>query len=129
MTAELRAEWRRLAEAATAGPWSPAETETYGRLLWASGTDYDPSDPTGQTAMQTQELVVQHVDSAETAEFIAAAREAVPALLESIDRVLALHVALNAKDFWTSCAECSDPQNGMFVPWPCPTYKAIEGAS
>ncbi|MGE0141315.1 MAG: hypothetical protein AB7R77_26260, partial [Ilumatobacteraceae bacterium] len=42
----------------------------YGRLVWGVGVDYDPSDPTGQTAMQTQEIVAQQIPRAADAEFI-----------------------------------------------------------
>jgi hypothetical protein len=68
-------------QAATQGPWHVEETEAYGRLIWASGTTYDPSDPTGQTAMQFQDLLVQQISEAADADFIAHAREDVPVLL------------------------------------------------
>lgn len=52
----------------------------------------------------------------ETAEFVAAARNAVPVLLAQLDAVAALHVRTELGE----CAECR-------ASWPCPTIEAIGG--
>lgn len=82
----IKARW----EAATRGPWFLAETETYGRLLWSQETDYDPSDPTGQTAMATQYPVAQQIEREADAVFIGSAIEDVPALVAEVERLQAL---------------------------------------
>lgn len=53
-----------------------------GGVVWYSETDYDPSDPTGLTAMQVQVKVCD--TTAATAPFIAAARADLPRALDLI---------------------------------------------
>lgn len=75
VTPEQIAEWRRLAEAATPGPWSaPVET--------------GPTEVHGATPVAITSLV-HSVAEKHDARFIAAAREAVPALLAEVERLRA----------------------------------------
>ena len=81
MTDDMYRPIRQRLAAVTGGPWSVAETETYGRLVWGIGVDYDPRDPSGQTAMQTQASVAQQIPRAADAEFIAHAPADIELLL------------------------------------------------
>lgn len=64
-----------LDEAGTPVPWYDEETVTsYGNLIWTEGVQSDPSDPTGQTAMQTQDVLVQRIVRMEDARLIAMLR-------------------------------------------------------
>src|SRR5690606_29381538 len=69
--------------------------------------------------------------SAEDAEFIAHARTDVPALVAALRTVLDVHEAVETcYPDWDAraCAECSDPENGTTVLYPCSTVRAIEDA-
>lgn len=77
MTDEQLAEWERLAAAATPGPWEAIPTvdadfatiKTRGKLGWMQYHEYDPG-----------------IDATDAA-FVAAAREAVPALVAEVRRL------------------------------------------
>jgi hypothetical protein len=53
----------------------------------------------------------------------------VPRLVAALEAVLELHERQEAKR-WTfeECAECSDPEDGIHVTYPCPTVTAVERA-
>ena len=79
------AEWKALADAATPGPWIEYERETHGEhyVVWI-GTD------SGDIAKLCDCVKVRgEVDGAvkADAEFIAAAREAVPVLIDEVERL------------------------------------------
>lgn len=97
MTTAERAELRKLAEAATAGPWARDQHDS----------------PTSQVIARGNEVVLWHrghgrqIDSnvVPNMEFIAAAREAVPNLLDDLDAALkALEQAVNVArmEVWIS---------------------------
>lgn len=85
---KLLGEWRELADAATEGPWAiwhdldhsgfktVGDAESYEEVLRDGFTE--DSNPTA------------HVYTDEDAEFIAASRTAVPALLSAVEKVFAL---------------------------------------
>mgnify|MGYP003393624822 CR=1 FL=1 len=72
------AEWRRLAEAATKGPWATGRISMPGEALLAFG----------RRSLQMPEA---------DAVFIAAAREAVPALLDEVERLRKALEAIEAR--------------------------------
>ena len=78
LSPEREAEYRALADAATPGPWCTDSWEIY------QGTEYQPgiSEWIGETCRGRVEGLAQ--DKADAA-FVAAAREAVPALLAALD--------------------------------------------
>ena len=139
------AELRRLAEAATPGPWAARYGVSWEARVCAT---------TGSLA---------DVNSTANAELIVAAVNALPALLDAaaerdelaakVERVRAMHrPAYNdaarsplcpdcaAKagvhpcgcwadtDYEPVCAVCNEGHKGMSVPWPCPTIRALCGA-
>ena len=139
------AELRRLAEAATQGPWAARYGVSWEARVCAT---------TGSLA---------DVNSTANAELIVAAVNALPALLDAaaerdelaakVERVRAMHrPAYNdaarsplcpdcaAKagvhpcgcwadtDYEPVCAVCNEGHKGMSVPWPCPTIRALCGA-
>ena len=108
------AELRRLAEAATPGPWAARYGVSWEARVCAT---------TGSLA---------DVDSTANAELIAAAVNALPGLLDAaaerdalaakVERVRALHFGEYVEDEdQNRCFECGDD-------WPCPTIRAIDGA-
>ena len=145
LTPETIAELRRLAEAATPGPWAARYGVSWEARVCAT---------TGSLA---------DVNSTANAELIVAAVNALPALLDAaaerdelaakVERVRAMHrPAYNdaarsplcpdcaAKagvhpcgcwadtDYEPVCAVCNEGHKGMSVPWPCPTIRALCGA-
>lgn len=142
-TAPDLAELRRLAEAATPGPWAARYGVSWEARVCAT---------TGSLA---------DVDSTANAELIAAAVNALPGLLDAaaerdalaakVERVRALHrPAYNDTarspicpdcdgkagvhpcgcwadtDYEPVCAVCNQGHKGMSVPWPCETIRAID---
>lgn len=103
VTPEERAEWRRLADAATTGPW-----EAYG-ITVAARTD--PGDCMGCSGLLSPAHLPENhiVEVAEAnipdARFIAAAREAVPALLDALD---AADAELDRLHSWRGLMELLD---------------------
>ena len=108
------AELRRLAEAATPGPWAARYGVSWEACVCAT---------TGSLA---------DVDSTANAELIAAAVNALPALLgvaaerdalaAKVERVRALHFGEYVEDEdQNRCFGCGDD-------WPCPTIRALGGA-
>lgn len=137
---EYLAEQKRLAEAATEGPWAfaaaPAEgsEETpieylHGALtgdgplfvVWVPKTEGDPG------GYRLTAATGDGPHASMDAEFIAAARESVPRLVAALEAVAEMH----AEREWRpldgtyigggSCKSCRQP-------WPCPTIRAVEAA-
>jgi hypothetical protein len=79
ITDEQLAQWRALVDAATPGPWSEREDSEAPawRVIWSD--DYSGLDVARVVPWMT------HVEF--NAAFIAAAREAVPALLDEVERL------------------------------------------
>ena len=124
---EILARIRAQADAATPGPWmtytvtpnmgseiltAPGEGEAYG--------DY---------------VVPEYIDM-DNAEFIAAARTDVPALLDALEKVLELHQPVTDGMGFTedgyggispACSSCGTSDE-YAVPYPCPTVTAITTA-
>ena len=112
---------RKQADAATDGPWEAGE-----RCVFT---------PTGEAVVSDDVVVYAHgfsgegVGLYEDAEFIAAARTTVPALLDALEAVLKIHKPIpctitNGSDVTdgTVCEHCLNPV------WPCPTVEATSTA-
>ncbi|PRI11901.1 hypothetical protein [Leucobacter massiliensis] len=143
---EYLAEQKRLAGAATEGPWAfaaaPAEgsDETAAEYLEGALTGDGPlfvvwvpetqGDPGGyRLTAATGDGPHASMD----AEFIAAARESVPRMVAALEAVTALHQPVEIEPSDTICRECSFqlPNGryfGMLTEWPCPTIHAVEAA-
>lgn len=124
-TIEFLQEQKRLAEAATDGPWA----STYGAhepsRVWASDDDAEPLAVLGG--------YVEQSDSQADAEFIAAARTSAPKLIAAVEAVMAVHRPVDVEPSETVCHGCSTlrgtGENARYFPyeeWPCPTIRAIE---
>ena len=74
-TPEQRTEWQTLADAATPGPWYSQENDLIGGFC-VMPTDSPPS--------QVRACTIADFTSAKDSRFIAAAREAMPALLAEV---------------------------------------------
>ena len=109
MNTHFLAELRRLAEAATPGPWAARYGVSWEARVCAT---------TGSLA---------DVDSTANAELIVAAVNALPGLLDAaaerdalaaaVERVRALHKPEGIHRFCSMCA---------YRPWPCPTICALD---
>ena len=88
MTAEHLEQWRALADAATPGPWLPSHN-----VDAPSDGNWEPDNPEREGRGEGPTLVGTYRDVKAWAEadaaFIAAARDAVPALLAEVDRLRA----------------------------------------
>lgn len=103
------ADWRALAEAATPGPWAWRVTED---RHWAEVTP-PPDDRDGPVARSLAD---------DDAAFIAAARDAVPALLDEVERLRAerdraVRDALDEAARRIEALMLDDPQRGYGVGW------------
>ena len=134
---ETLARIRARADAATAGPW---ETDGNGEVSqhWSRPEPWETVVGTGVTCMSyCYGGSAKGVESVEDAEFIAAARTIVPALVDALEAVLKLHRDGGESQGYLDnghygvidhcCTEC-----GSFgeygTTWPCPTVKAITDA-
>lgn len=113
VTAKL-AEWEALTERATEGPWLPSVRHPFdhGRRAVAVGHGEDHG-----------------AFRAADAEFIAAAREMVPALIGFVREVLELHPPYPVPQKMVdgtivACSECGSVDDAP-VEWPCPTVQAL----
>ena len=110
---ETLARIRAQADAATEGPW---ELLGDGEYVSGPGILVAPDDG--------------GVTSAD-AEFIAAARTTVPALVDALEKVLELHSPLAGRPFWDAgirCSGCYDSYYDVYEPYPCELVKAITTA-
>ena len=111
---------RKQADNATEGPW---EADGSAHVLTAGNTPTfvarcaDPDDSDAGVP---------------DAEFVAAARTTVPALLDALEAVLAVHAPDYTYPDCPKCAECSDiastAARRFAVLWPCETVEAITTA-
>lgn len=115
---ETLARIRAQAAAATGGPW---------------GVSMDRIEHPGKSVF----AVAYDVGCDEDAEFIAAARTTVPALVDALEAVLKVHRDGGESQGYLDnghygvidhcCTECGS--HGEYgTPWPCPTVKAITDA-
>ena len=135
--ADWLAERRRIEQAASEGPW---EHEGVGEIIQHF------SLPEPATVVSTDVACMGYcyggsaagVERDEDAEFIAHARDDVPALVAEVrrlraieQRVRALHRPVDIEPSETICGECSyRVPNGRFQPvvdHPCPTIAALDG--
>ena len=112
---------RKQADNATEGPWEADGLE--GTVT--SKTDGLVTDPQGPY------LVVDGITmwAESDAEFIAASRTTVPALLDALEKVLELHSPRD--DAWSAgitCNGCYDSQYDVYEPYPCELVEAITTA-
>ena len=61
------------------------------------------------------------------AEFIAHARQDIPALVAALEAVLELHKEVQWAESWPTCIHCNDGE-GSPLAYPCPTVAAIQSA-
>lgn len=114
VTAKL-AEWEALANAATEGPWREDDASASVETVWTLEGDDEP------------QVICDWLEPGD-AEFIAAARTAMPALLGFVREVRALHASSEATrgvgqirdGAWTAYCE-EDLED-----WPCPTEQAAQ---
>ena len=95
MPATTRDQLRALADAATPGPWEYEWDEDEGEITVRAGTARVGEDGFAPGSYVTTDMILEHEDAwpedsgeqhAADAEFIAAARTAVPALLDQLDQ-------------------------------------------
>ena len=122
---ETLARIRKQADAAAEGPWVSNQCEPcaerdrldvtvwgrQGNALVASWCDDDEYDPAN-------------------AEFIAAARTTVPALLDALEKMLELHAprTADARSGDVTCSGCYDSHYDVYEPYPCELVEAITTA-
>lgn len=121
---------RKQADAATEGPW-----EAFGTVIDAfTGPGDCPGcsgilSPAHEPACYYSEIAGA---GERDAEFIAAARTTVPALLDALEAVLDAHSPDYTYPDCPKCSECSDlastAERSYAVLWPCPTVEAITTA-
>lgn len=114
MTAAARlAEIQARADAATEGPWHPE--------FGMHGDPFVITDPSRPAFTRVAGISTAPDDYGRaTAEFIAAARQDVPALVAMGLAVLELH-----RQEYGACVHCT----GLYsVSWPCETVRAVESA-
>ena len=126
---EYLTEQKRLAEAATEGPW---------KRDWYAGV----KDPKSRlmTAYEGRNHCLGEYLTEEDATFIAAARSSVPKLIAAVEAVMAVHERVETQSQYPMppnwkpmklevCGHCKRPGAGDALhPWPCPTIRAIEAA-
>ena len=115
---ETLARIRAQADAATDGPWTWATHST------ADGDEWAVFSPTDWA------LATNRDGWGGDAEFIAAARTTVPALVDALEAVLKVHRPMHCEPECCTepvyCEGCKQPDDAP--DWPCPTVKAITDA-
>ena len=108
---------RKQADNATKGPW----------VCTLNG---DESEVTYANAPITWDDHGGEVFTEGDAEFIAAARTTVPALLDALEKVLEQHSPLadGPQDGDIGCSGCYDPYYDVYEPYPCELVEAITTA-
>lgn len=122
MTIDTRlAEIRARVDAATEGPWEVIPT--VGNAVVADDGDGYWTD------------VADRIETEADAEFIAASRTDLPALLAAVEAVRALHMPVEVEPSETICAGCSTLRGQgetaryfPFTEYPCPTAQALTAA-
>ena len=128
---------REQANAATPGPW---EWEGESEEMWPTGDNslraVGGADPEFVLMAWGYDAYGITAQSDEDAEFIAAARTTVPALLDALEKVLELHQPVTDGMGFTedgyggispACSSCGTSDE-YAVPYPCPTVTAITTA-
>ena len=127
LTPETVAELRRLLDAATPGPWMVGDEGDDVAVIVDEGDEF--------SSIQIAADLHQGDDGLTDARLIAAAVNALPALLDAaeerdalraerdalaakVERVRALHRPEGRHNFCGTCA---------YAPWPCATYRALDG--
>ena len=132
---ETLARIRKRADAATPGPW---EVEPF---TWRPGHPLPESEwlgveATGPVKGGVALILLNDDEDDHDAEFIAAARTDVPALLDALEKVLELHQPVTDGMGFTedgyggispACSSCGTSDE-YAVPYPCPTVTAITTA-
>lgn len=115
---EFLAEQKRLAEAATEGPWEVDQSEPgiWGPQHIVIG-NYTASDMFESPAWEN--------GKPEDLAFIAAARESVPRMIAALEAVTDVHRRVSAPWPHSGGTFVCRADNGL---WPCPTIRAIEAA-
>ena len=118
MTIESRlAEIRARAEAATEGPWTAEYSGEQGNCVL----------PPGYQSTREAVAVTRLLSAQPDAEFIAASRTDLPALLAAVEAVRGLHTPIERRD-GPVCDHClHSPRVGAY-PYPCPTVQALSAA-
>lgn len=121
------------ANAATEGPWEADNTEVMQH--WSRPEPWQPI-ATNEVACMAYCYggSARGIENEADAEFIAHAREDVPALIAEVRRLRAAVESVLALHPWR-CQGCetSEPEHcgpecgSCYEPWPCPTVAAIEG--
>lgn len=119
---------RKQADAATPGPWEADGTGEVSQH-WSRPEPWETVVGTGVTCMSyCYGGSAKGVERDEDAEFIAASRTTVPALLDALEKVLNLHVeadpitaAFGTQEGGDYCITCAED-------YPCPTVTAITQA-
>lgn len=107
-------------DAATSGPWKLWAMEVMADPV--GNSNLDDAIPVAFTSMRNEDGRSRTFD----ATFIAASRTMFPAAVAAIEAVLALHKPDRPGDPEdTQCAGCLEVDPGGYVPWPCPTVRAI----
>ena len=116
MTIESRlAETRAREEAATEGPWTAEYSGEQGNCVL----------PPGSQSTREAVAVTRLLSAQADAEFIAASRTDLPALLAAVEAVMELHAADEDGD----CAECIRRAQGRGdQSYPCPTITTLTAA-
>ena len=136
---ETLARIRKQANAATEGPWLVNGPDEQWAVI-SSGSDsvlhsYMRCRPDCE-GCECGESVAEVAIELEDAEFIAAARTTVPALLDALEKVLELHQPVTDGMGFTedgyggispACSSCGTSDE-YAVPYPCPTVTAITTA-
>lgn len=124
-------ELRKLADAATPGPWEAGDVWVYTKPIYSD--DNRLSDVLGMKFADEDRASSEHARGLRNAEVIAAARTAVPELLDRLAAAEAKLAAVEALhqpvamvpgvEETLVCDGCDNP--GRFVYWPCPTVVAL----
>ena len=126
MTIESRlAEIRARAGNATHGPWTAEYSGEQGNCVL----------PPGYQSTREAVAVTRLLSAQADAEFIAASRTDLPALLAAVQAVMALHGPVQVEPSETICAGCSTLRGQgetaryfPFTEYPCPTVQALTDA-
>lgn len=125
---EYLAEQKRLAEAATEGPWAPwldqdGQAHMNGMLMVGNAAAVIPD---GETWIEGVDVnPIAHTYTPEDRAFIAAARSSVPRMIAALEAVTALHRRVSAPWPHSGGTFVCRADNGL---WPCPTIRAVEAA-
>ena len=126
MTIETRlAEIRARVASTTEGPWTAEYSGEQGNCVL----------PPGYQSTREAVAITRLWSAQADAEFIAASRTDLPALLAAVEAVRELHMPVEVEPSETICAECSTLRGQgetaryfPFTEYPCPTAQALTTA-